>query len=143
MSGCRGFLVFGQCQTMTSGLRVFILPVPTSAFLDLGGVAGALAIEDRGTEVVENPSLLFVQGSQVSNFLPKRVHIIHSLSFACNICIEALPVCLNIPGQNNSNWTLVSLTLFLASCTISLYYSQATCRCFHFLKAPQGYLLLK
>lgn len=115
MSSFNGCLALGQCQTMTSGLRVFILPVPAAAFLDLDGMAGVLAMEDRGIEAVENPSLLFVQGSQVSHFLTKRAHIIPSLSVVYNIHIEALPVCLTFPGYNNSHWALASLTYFVPS----------------------------
>lgn len=62
MSGFNGCLALGQCQTMTSALRAFNHPVPAAAFLDLDDVAGVLAMEDRGIEAVENPSLLFVQG---------------------------------------------------------------------------------
>lgn len=43
-----------------SGLGVFILSVPPSAFLNLGGMSEALAIEDWGIEVIENLSLLFI-----------------------------------------------------------------------------------
>lgn len=82
-----------------SGLRIFTLPVPALAFPDLGGLAGELAIDGRGTEVIENLSLLHVQGSQVSRFLPERAHIIPGLSFVGNIPMEALPIVLDIPGQ--------------------------------------------
>lgn len=40
-----------------SGLKVFILSVPVFVFFHQGGMAGALAIEEWGVEVVENLSL--------------------------------------------------------------------------------------
>lgn len=52
--------------------------VPASAFFDLGGMAGGLALK-TDTEVTENPSLFFVQGSQVTCFLPDKAHVIPSL----------------------------------------------------------------
>lgn len=62
---------------------------------------GALAIEYQGTEVVENLSLLFVPGSQVSCSLSERFHTIPSLPFVCNLSIEVLPIVLDIHSQTH------------------------------------------
>ena len=59
--------------------QFFILPVPAFAFCNLGGLAGALAGEDWGKNVVEYLSLLYIPGKQVAGFLLERAGIFPSV----------------------------------------------------------------
>lgn len=99
--------------------------MPAFAFLRLSNVSEALAIEYRGTEVIENLSFLLIKNSPVSRFLPAWAHIIPSLSFVCKI--PKKPFLWSYLARLKSIWTLAFLTLFLASHTISLCSSQTYC----------------
>lgn len=117
-----------------NGLQVFILPVSAFAFLLLGVVILTLAVEDWGTEVVENFSFFLVQESQVSYLLPEKAHIIPSFFCLQHIYRSPHPSSLICLVRLNSSWTLSSLILPLASSAILLYFSQATWPFFYFLK---------
>jgi len=63
----------------------FILPVPASAFCNLGSVAGSLACEDRGKTVVEYLRLLHILGNKGSLYLPGKAHIFPRFLFTFSL----------------------------------------------------------
>lgn len=103
-------------------------------FSQVDNVAEALTIEYGGKEVIEDLSLLLMQSSPVSGFLPARTHIIPSLSFVCKI--PKKPFLWSYPARLISIWTLAFLTLSLASQIIFLHSFQATYHVSTFWKFP-------